>query len=80
MPTVSALNLFALKQVSGFSMMAWRAARPEQARADMTEIAGFFAAGRLRSAVHARLPLEQATTAHQILDARANSGRVVLVP
>ena len=80
MPTVSALNLFALKQVSGFSMMAWRAARPEQARADMTEIADLFAGGRLRSAVHARLPLEQASTAHQILDARANSGRVVLVP
>jgi NADPH:quinone reductase-like Zn-dependent oxidoreductase len=80
MPTVSALNLFALKQVSGFSMLAWRAARPELALADMAEVADLFAAGRLRSAVHARVPLAQASTAHQILDARANSGRVVLIP
>jgi len=80
LPTVNALSLFALKQVSGFSMLAWRSARPEQARADMAEVADLFAAGRLRSAVHARLPLTQAKTAHEILDARANSGRVALIP
>jgi NADPH2:quinone reductase len=79
-PTVAAHSLFALKYVAGFSMLAWRAARPEQARADMTEVAELFAAGRLRSAVHARLPLADAAKAHEILDARANAGRVVLTP
>jgi NADPH:quinone reductase-like Zn-dependent oxidoreductase len=79
-PTVAAHSLFALKYVAGFSMLAWRAARPEQARADMTEVAELFAAGRLRSVVHARLPLADAAKAHEILDARANAGRVVLTP
>jgi NADPH2:quinone reductase len=79
-PMVAAHSLFALKYVAGFSMLAWRAARPEQARADMTEVAELFAAGRLRSAVHARLPLADAAKAHEILDARANAGRVVLTP
>jgi NADPH:quinone reductase-like Zn-dependent oxidoreductase len=80
LPTVSAHSLFALKYVAGFSMLAWRAARPEQVRADMTEVAGLFAAGRLRSAVHARLPLADVAKAHEILDARANAGRIVLIP
>jgi NADPH:quinone reductase-like Zn-dependent oxidoreductase len=46
----------------------------------MTEVAGLFAAGRLRSAVHARLPLADVAKAHEILDARANAGRIVLIP
>jgi NADPH2:quinone reductase len=79
-PTVNAHSLFALKYIAGFSMRAWRAERPEQARADMTEVADLFAEGRLRSAVHARLTLAEAAKAHEILDARANSGRVVLIP
>jgi NADPH2:quinone reductase len=80
LPTVSAHSLFALKYVAGFSMLAWRATRPEQVRADMTEVADLFAAGRLRSAVHARLPLADVAKAHEILDARANAGRIVLIP
>jgi NADPH2:quinone reductase len=78
LPTVAAHSLFQLKYVAGFSMLAWRAARPEQARADMTEVAEMLAAGRLRSVVHARLPLAEVATAHEILDARANLGRVVV--
>jgi NADPH2:quinone reductase len=78
LPTVAAHSLFQLKYVAGFSMLAWRAARPEQARADMTEVAELLAAGRLRSVVHARLPLTEIAAAHEILDARANLGRVVL--
>jgi NADPH:quinone reductase-like Zn-dependent oxidoreductase len=46
----------------------------------MTEGAELFAADRLRSAVHARLTLAEAAKAHEILDARANAGRVVLTP
>ena len=80
LPTVAALSLFALKWVTGFSMMAWRQGRPKQARADMTDVAAFRADGRLRVAIAERVPLAEVVRAHEILDARANLGRVVLIP
>jgi NADPH2:quinone reductase len=72
--------LYALRSVTGFSLLAWRAARPEQARADVAEIAEHAAAGRLRTVVHARIPLTEASTAHRILEDRTQLGRVLLVP
>ncbi|MFA1538132.1 hypothetical protein [Actinomadura monticuli] len=39
-----------------------------------------FSSGRLTASVHARIPLDEAPEAHRILDARANLGRVLLVP
>ncbi len=38
------------------------------------------AAGRLTTAVHAELPLAEAAKAHEIIEARANLGKVVLRP
>lgn len=73
-------SLFALRQVAGFSLLAWRTARPEQARAEMTEVADHAAAGRLRTVVHATFPLTEAAKAHQLLDDRAQLGRVLIVP
>jgi NADPH2:quinone reductase len=70
----------ALRTVSGFGLLAWRAARPEQARQEMTELAGLAAAGRLRASVQATLPLEQAARAHELLEDRDRMGRVLLVP
>jgi NADPH2:quinone reductase len=78
LPTIAAHSLFQLKYVAGFSMLAWRAALPEPARADMIEVSELLAAGRLHSVVHARLPLTEVAAAHEILDARANIGRVVV--
>jgi NADPH2:quinone reductase len=80
LPTVSAHSLFALKWVTGFSMLAWRRARPERARADMADVARYRADGRLRVAIAERVPLAEVVRAHEILDARANLGRVVLMP
>jgi NADPH:quinone reductase len=73
-------SLYGIRSVVGFSLLAWRAARPEQARTEMAELTEHFAAGRLRTTVHTRLPLERAAEAHRILDARAQLGRVLLVP
>jgi NADPH:quinone reductase len=73
-------TLYALRSITGFSLLAWRAALPEQARADVTEVTEHAAAGRLRTAVHARLPLTEAAKAHQILENREQLGRVLLVP
>jgi NADPH:quinone reductase len=73
-------GFFALRTLTGFSLMAWRAADPEQARQDITEVTGYSAAGRLRTAVHARLPLTEAAEAHRILEQRSHLGRILLVP
>lgn len=73
-------KLFALKSVAGFSLIAWRAADPEQARREMTEVAEYSTAGQLHTAVHARLPLAEAAAAHRLLEDRSHLGRVLLVP
>ncbi|AZS75169.1 NADPH:quinone reductase [Streptomyces lydicus] len=49
----------------------------EEHRAQLWELAG---SGRLRAAVHAELPLDEAAKAHEIIEARANLGKVVLRP
>jgi len=72
--------LFRLRSVVGFNITAWRTAFPEQARAEMTELAGLFAAGRLQTTVHATLPLTEAAEAHRILEDRSQMGRVLLLP
>jgi NADPH:quinone reductase-like Zn-dependent oxidoreductase len=77
---VPPLSLVALKSVTGFSLLAKRAVDPEGARQDVVEAAEHAASGRLRTAVHARLPLTDAVAAHRLLDERAQMGRVLLVP
>lgn len=44
----------------------------------MTEAAGYWSAGRLRTAVHATFPLTETARAHELLDRRANLGRIVI--
>ncbi|MYT31191.1 MULTISPECIES: zinc-binding dehydrogenase [unclassified Streptomyces] len=77
---VPVTSLFALKSVAGFSLLAWRAAAPEQARAEMTELAGHAAAGRLRTAVHARLPLADPPAVHRLIEERTHLGRILVLP
>jgi NADPH2:quinone reductase len=77
-------SFFGLTTVTGFSLLAWRAARPAEARAEMTELAGMFAgadgAGRLRADLRATLPLAEAAEAHRLLEDRSTIGRVLLIP
>jgi NADPH:quinone reductase len=80
LPTVEAPSLYELKWVTGFSMLAWRRAFPGPARADMTAVGAMFAAGEFTSVVAEQVPLTEVARAHEILDARANLGRVVLIP
>lgn len=77
---ISVQALYALRSVTGFSLLAWRAARPDEVRGAVEELTGHFRAGLLRTSVHTRLPLAEAAKAHQILDDRAQLGRIVLVP
>jgi NADPH:quinone reductase-like Zn-dependent oxidoreductase len=77
--SVPVVSLFALKTVSGFSLLAWRTADPGQARADITTLADLFGSGQLR-AVTEVLSLAEIVRAHRLLEDRAVSGRLVLTP
>jgi NADPH2:quinone reductase len=78
--SIPVTDLFGLKSVAGFSLLAWRAANPQLARQEMTEIADYSKTGRLRTAVHAQLPLTEAAEAHRLLEDRSQLGRVLLLP
>jgi NADPH2:quinone reductase len=73
-------SLFGLKTVTGYSLLAWRAAAPKAAAAEVAEVTAMFVAGQLRTTVHTRLPLTDAAEAHRVLDEREQAGRVLLVP
>lgn len=73
-------RLYGARSVFGFAVLAWRAARPAEYAAAVTELTDLLATGRLRHSVHTRLPLTEAAEAHRILGERANLGRVLLVP
>jgi NADPH2:quinone reductase len=80
MTTVPVTGLYRLRSVTGFSLLAWRAAAREQALADIAEVTEHLSTGRMRVSVHTRLPLADPAAAHRILDARENLGRVLLIP
>ncbi|MFE3769636.1 MULTISPECIES: quinone oxidoreductase family protein [unclassified Streptomyces] len=79
--TVPAYELLAgAKTITGLTMRRFATVhreRYERHRAELWELAG---AGRLRAVVHAELPLADAARAHEIIEARANLGKVVLRP
>jgi NADPH:quinone reductase len=77
--SISVTDLIQMRSVVGFSLLAYWTAAPKQAAAEVAELAGHFAAGRLRTSVHTRLPLTEVVAAHRILDGRENLGRVLLV-
>ncbi|MGB3439606.1 MAG: zinc-binding dehydrogenase [Actinophytocola sp.] len=77
---IPVVSLVGLRTVTAFSLLAWRAAAPERATAEVAELTGQLAYGRLRGSVHTRLPLDEAVAAHRILDSRAQLGRVLLIP
>jgi NADPH:quinone reductase len=77
--SIPVTSLFPLKTVSGFSLLAWRAADPERARADIAELTGLLETGRLRIAA-TTLPLAEAVQAHRLLEDRTVIGRLILRP
>jgi NADPH:quinone reductase-like Zn-dependent oxidoreductase len=80
LPALAVHHLFGMHSVAGFGIMDWRRVRPDQARQEMVEVAEHVAEGRLRTAVHATLPITEAAKAHALLEDRGRLGRVLLVP
>jgi NADPH:quinone reductase-like Zn-dependent oxidoreductase len=78
--SVPVRSLFGLKSVTGFSLLAWRAADPEAVRAGIAELSGWFESGELRAVTGATLPLAEVSRAHQLLEERSVPGRLLLVP
>jgi NADPH2:quinone reductase len=78
LPTIPASSLFTLKSVTGVSTLAWRAARPAEARDDITEVTRLWQAGALRPAVDTRFSFTEVSRLHKILDDRTNLGRLVV--
>ncbi|MEU1363657.1 zinc-binding dehydrogenase [Micromonospora zamorensis] len=79
-PTVPLMKLIGLRYVTGFALSAWRGSRPDEYRDVLDDLTSRLLDGRLRSTVHARLPLSGAAEAHELVESRAHPGRVVLVP
>ena len=79
--TVPAFELLAgSKTITGLTMRRFVSVHQQlyrRHRARLWELAG---SGRVRAVVHAELPLADAAKAHEIIEARANQGKVVLVP
>ncbi|MEV0440278.1 zinc-binding dehydrogenase [Streptomyces spectabilis] len=79
--TVRAYDLLVgAKSVTGFQMALIARGRPDTYEAWRRELWRLFGAGALRPAVHAAFPLEEAAKAHEVIESRANLGKVVLVP
>ncbi|MEW1657438.1 zinc-binding dehydrogenase [Streptomyces sp. NPDC093707] len=79
--TVPAYELLAgAKTITGLTMRHFASAHREQYARDHAELWELAGAGRLVAAVHAELPLAEAAKAHEIIEARANLGKVVLRP
>ncbi|GAA2719165.1 MULTISPECIES: zinc-binding dehydrogenase [Streptomyces] len=79
--TVEAYDLLVgAKSVIGFQMALIARNRPQLMERWRQELWELFATGRIRPRVHAELPLEDAAKAHEIIEGRANRGKVVLRP
>ncbi|MEI5097567.1 zinc-binding dehydrogenase [Streptomyces sp. PmtG] len=79
--TVSAYDLLVgAKSVTGFQMALVARERPDTYEAWRKELWRLFETGELRPAVHARYPLAEAAKAHEVIESRANLGKVILTP
>ncbi|MEW9532981.1 zinc-binding alcohol dehydrogenase family protein [Microbispora sp. NPDC049125] len=79
--TVPAFDLLSgAKTVTGLTMAWFSTAHRELYDRHGDELWELASSGRLRPAVHAEIPLAEAARAHEIIEARANLGKVVLRP
>ena len=54
--------------------------KPELRAQSMHDLIGKLGGGKIRPLIHARLPLKDARRAHEMLEARAVIGKVLLKP
>ena len=78
--SVSAFDLLAgSKTITGLSMARFSTTHRELYDQHSEELWALTLAGRLEPAIYAEIPLADAARAHQIIESRANLGKVVLL-
>jgi NADPH:quinone reductase-like Zn-dependent oxidoreductase len=79
--TVPAFDLLAgSKTITGLTMARFASTHRELYDQHGEELWKLTLSGQLQPVVHARIPLADAAQAHEIIEARANLGKVVLLP
>jgi NADPH:quinone reductase len=79
--TVPAFDLLAgSKSITGLTMARFANTHRELYDQHGEELWKLTLSGQLRPAVHAEFPLAEAARAHEVIEARANLGKVVLLP
>jgi NADPH2:quinone reductase len=79
-PPIPTLALSRMKNVAGFSLYAMLYNKQDAVAAGRRHLLDLIASGQVKPVIHKRLPLEEAVTAHELMEARAQLGKVVLVP
>lgn len=74
------LMLSRMKTVAGFALYAMLHNKPEAIAAGQRDLLDMIATGKVRPIVRERFGLEDAVKAHELMEARAQLGKVVLVP
>ncbi|WP_217235978.1 zinc-binding dehydrogenase [Streptomyces sp. AC555_RSS877] len=80
LPAIEVGDIFDNRIVMGFSMWGVMGNRPDVMAEGARELLDMVSSGRVRPVVHAELPLKDAAAAHELMEARSQLGRVVLVP
>lgn len=79
--TVAAFDLLAgSKTITGLTMARFATTRRELYDRHHRQLWHLHQSGQLRAAIHAEIALSDAAEAHKIIEARANCGKVVLLP
>ncbi|MGR6316976.1 zinc-binding dehydrogenase [Micromonospora soli] len=79
-PPIHPLALSRMKTVAGFALYAMIYNRPEAIAAGQRDLLDMITSGRVRPIVHSRLPLDEVVKAHELMEARTQLGKVVLIP
>ncbi|MGI5377697.1 quinone oxidoreductase family protein [Streptomyces sp. CA-251387] len=79
-PAISPWDFIDMKSLHGFNLYALFQDRPEVIAAGRKELLEYVESGQVKPAVYSRIPLEDAAKAHELMEARQHTGKVVLVP
>ncbi|MFJ4732450.1 zinc-binding alcohol dehydrogenase family protein [Streptomyces sp. NPDC088770] len=79
-PPIPTLALSRMKNVAGFSLYAMLYNKQDTMAAGRRHLLDLITSGQVKPVIHQRLPLGEAVKAHELMEARAQLGKVVLVP
>jgi NADPH2:quinone reductase len=67
-----------MKKPAAYNVRQWRDARPAMYAADLATLFDLLKDGRIVPIIGARFPLEKAFEAHDLLNKRGTTGKIVL--